>query len=320
MSEPVQLSQLLTLDTNTINGILEQNELGFYSRSDIPDSTKLRKLIMLYKYNLSRSDQIVVSSKYFTKYIKMNDVSLLKTVKNIGRIPKDRTSNITTLVLNDEMNDIIKIVKSKGKTNYERIFNMILLKPDKIAKAYRYLNKYSLLNITVVLAQMINRRIEISPIKTFNEWKNLGIAISKGEKGIGMYVPIPMGHEQKQEQEQKTKKTFTRFRFAKKWFAQSQTSVKNDPPIIDTTGMNIDMLINKIRKIENNVYGTYEQIITLYLRNHLSEEMSRLSAFIILNILGTNQNVSSIYDIRKNIKHYQDLEDMYKIIEKTLKL
>lgn len=70
------------------------------------------------------------------------------------------------------------------------LINEALNNPGKRLEAYNAFYTFSLRNQMLAEWQMVMRGIEISPIKTFKQWKEYGRSVKKGEQAIALLMPM----------------------------------------------------------------------------------------------------------------------------------
>ena len=60
---------------------------------------------------------------------------------------------------------------------------------SKLVSAFKAMKTYSIYNTMYACLQMDMRKLPITPIKTFNQWKSEGYHVKKGAKAIGILFP-----------------------------------------------------------------------------------------------------------------------------------
>lgn len=107
--------------------------------------------------------------------------------------------------------------------------------PGIISKAYSAFHGYSLGNVIAAAFQCDERGIALSPIASFNSWKDKGRFVKKGEKAIALCMPITCkGKKQDAETGADEEFTFNRFVWKNNWFVLGQTEgddYANEPTI-----------------------------------------------------------------------------------------
>lgn len=95
--------------------------------------------------------------------------------------------------------------------------------PGRILEAYTAFHHYSLGNCLAAAWQLDKREIPLSPINTFNGWKNLGRYVKKGEKAIVLCVPLTYKAKKETGAESDTERFIKGFVWKPAFFALSQT-------------------------------------------------------------------------------------------------
>lgn len=116
------------------------------------------------------------------------------------------------------------------KPDWNSLFEQALTQPGVMSKAYSVFYEYSLGNAFLAASQLIDRKLPISPIATFNKWKELGRMVKKGEKAIKLVMPVQVKIKSKGDDDEAgiadkdqvaAKKTI--FILKNNWFALCQT-------------------------------------------------------------------------------------------------
>lgn len=121
------------------------------------------------------------------------------------------------------------------KPDWNSLFEQALTQPGVMSKAYSVFYEYSLGNSFLAASQLIDRKLPISPLASFNKWKELGRRVKKGEKAIALVMPITVKSKSKNEGDdgesdaeiksnpQDNKSGRTIFILKNNWFALCQT-------------------------------------------------------------------------------------------------
>lgn len=120
----------------------------------------------------------------------------------------------------------VAIKNQPAKPHYGKLLNMALNEPGKLASAYTAMHKFSVLNRIIAVQQMVDRGIEVSPLASYGAWRKQGINVLKGEKGIALWMPVPVKDKPKEGEEEETGKMI--FIMKPHWFAMSQTDGWNN--------------------------------------------------------------------------------------------
>lgn len=122
-----------------------------------------------------------------------------------------------------------------NRPDWGKLFLDALSAPGKISEAYSLFHEYSLGNAILAAEQLEARDLPLSPIASFNKWKQLGRCVQKGQKAIALVMPVTVRFKSKDEDEdsageaQADAVTQTRgsgrtiFVLKNNWFALSQT-------------------------------------------------------------------------------------------------
>ena len=76
------------------------------------------------------------------------------------------------------------------RPDWLKLFDSILTEPGLISNHYRAFHNYSLGNQALAIVQLVERGIPISPIASFNGWKQKGRKVKKGQKAIALWMPV----------------------------------------------------------------------------------------------------------------------------------
>lgn len=84
--------------------------------------------------------------------------------------------------------DKMTITKEQRKAQFASLKEAASLVSEDAVKAFlaRTAKKYSQVNVSMILAQKPNATV----VAGFNDWKNAGRSVRKGEKGIAIYAPL----------------------------------------------------------------------------------------------------------------------------------
>ena len=91
--------------------------------------------------------------------------------------------------------------EKSNKLDWNALFEQALTQPGVMSKAYSVFYEYSLGNAFLAASQLIDRKLPISPIASFNKWKELGRMVKKGEKAIALVMPVTVKSKSKDEGE-----------------------------------------------------------------------------------------------------------------------
>ncbi len=103
---------------------------------------------------------------------------------------------------------------------WTQLLEEAVTKPGIISQAYRMFHGYSIGNRMLALFQMLANGIEPGPMAGYKKWQSLGRQVQKGQKAIGIWIPVTYKVKDEETDEEETRLTF-------KWrhcvFAISQT-------------------------------------------------------------------------------------------------
>ena len=77
-----------------------------------------------------------------------------------------------------------------SRPNWSKLFDSILTDPGVLGSYYSAFHDYSLGNQVLAIVQLAERGLPISPISSFNAWKEKGRKVAKGQKAIALWMPI----------------------------------------------------------------------------------------------------------------------------------
>lgn len=80
--------------------------------------------------------------------------------------------------------------EKSNRANWGTLFSDALSCPGKVSEAYSVFHDYSLGNAILAAMQLTVKGLPLSPIASFNKWKQLGRCVKKGEKAIALVMPV----------------------------------------------------------------------------------------------------------------------------------
>jgi hypothetical protein len=117
--------------------------------------------------------------------------------------------------------------KENTRPDWMALLETILTKPGLLGDYYRAFHNYSVGNQLLAVLQLHERGVEVGPIASFNAWKKKGRSVMKGQKAIGLWMPITLTGKSKAKEEEGevTVPGMPRriFVMRNNWFALSQT-------------------------------------------------------------------------------------------------
>lgn len=122
--------------------------------------------------------------------------------------------------------------KEAKRPDWMALLETILEKPGLLGDYYSAFHNYSVGNQVLAVCQLIERQIEVGPIASFNAWKKKGRSVMKGQKAIGLWMPITLSGKAKASDDEGGEPTQPGvprriFVMRNNWFALSQT--QTDP-------------------------------------------------------------------------------------------
>ena len=140
-------------------------------------------------------------------------------------------------------------MSSHTKAVFAALLQKAVLDPGTISEAYRQFHSYSLGNQLLAWGQCLARDIAPGPLATYKRWKALGRQVKKGERGIGLMMPVTVTskpdtkpHLSDTPDEPQTR---TWFVYARRWFVISQT--EGDPvPVPAIPAWNTDQALDTL--------------------------------------------------------------------------
>ena len=119
--------------------------------------------------------------------------------------------------------------------DFSAILQEALTKPGVINQAYRAFHNYSIGNQILAAMQLASRGLALSPIASFNAWKEKGRYVMKGQKAIQMFMPVNVKRQEKESNEGASEGgTFQVFMLRANWFSLEQTEGDDFAPEIKT--------------------------------------------------------------------------------------
>lgn len=114
------------------------------------------------------------------------------------------------------------------EVNFNDLLKEAIEMPGKLLEAYRAFHTYSLGNRILAMSQCIAKGIEISPLATFNQWKEKGRHVKRGSKAIYLCIPITKRYKKlnKETGEEEVIK-YQSYTYKNHWFTLSETEGKD---------------------------------------------------------------------------------------------
>lgn len=120
--------------------------------------------------------------------------------------------------------------KEQARPDWMALLETILEKPGLLGDYYSAFHNYSVGNQALAVSQLYERGIAVGPIASFNAWKKKGRSVMKGQKAIGLWMPITLTGKSKASAEDDNEPAQPGvprriFVMRNNWFALSQTQV-----------------------------------------------------------------------------------------------
>jgi hypothetical protein len=106
------------------------------------------------------------------------------------------------------------------------LLEQAITEPGIVSEAYRRFHRFSIGNQILAAVQLHQRDLPLSPIASFNRWKELGRSVCKGQKAISLWMPLTVKRRDKDDfsgASGDTGEVFTVFKLAPRWFSLEQT-------------------------------------------------------------------------------------------------
>lgn len=115
---------------------------------------------------------------------------------------------------------------------FSPLLNQALTEPGIVSAAYGRFHRFSIGNQILAAIQLQERNLPLSPIASFNRWKELERSVSKGQKALVLWVPITVKRrdtdsEVEEGASNENGRLLTLFRLAPRWFSLDQTEGKD---------------------------------------------------------------------------------------------
>lgn len=108
---------------------------------------------------------------------------------------------------------------------WAELLTQAVREPGIVSECYRRFWNYSLGNQLLAMTQLLDRKIQLGPINTYNGWQALGRQVQKGEKALVLCMPLSSKRDTGEQDEngQAIVKSSVRFTFKPRWFTLAQT-------------------------------------------------------------------------------------------------
>lgn len=118
--------------------------------------------------------------------------------------------------------------KAGLENQFTQLLREALTQPGMVNAAYRAFHQYSIGNQMLAAIQLTMRGLPLSPIASFNAWKKKGRHVRKGQKAIGLFMPVSVKRRDNASADigavgDEEDGTFMVFMLRNNWFSLDQT-------------------------------------------------------------------------------------------------
>ena len=116
--------------------------------------------------------------------------------------------------------------KAGDEDKFLAILQEALSTPGIVNAAYRAFHNYSIGNQLLAAMQLTAKGLPLTPIASFNAWKDKGRFVQKGQKAISLFMPVTVKRKEKADAGQDADSTggaFNVFMLRANWFSLDQT-------------------------------------------------------------------------------------------------
>ena len=176
----------------------------------------------------------------------------------------------------------------KGEVEFLSILQEALTQPGIVNAAYRAFWNYSIGNQILAAMQLTARGLALSPIASFNAWKDKGRSVKKGQKAISLFMPVSVRRKERNdassveaEAEAGEGGAFNIFRLRANWFSLDQTEGAEFVPEVvaptwdaATALAALGITEEPFQSLQGNVlgYATTHRSIAISPLNHLKHK------------------------------------------------
>lgn len=135
-----------------------------------------------------------------------------------------------------------------GGTMYDKftpLLEQALTEPGIVSEAYRRFHRFSIGNQMLAAMQLKQRQLSLSPIASFNRWKELGRSVRKGQKAISLWMPMTIKRQDSSDVDcdhtaSDSGSVITLFKLAPRWFSLEQTEGEDYCEPVEISQWNAD--------------------------------------------------------------------------------
>ena len=106
---------------------------------------------------------------------------------------------------------------------WKSLLEQAVKEPGTVSKAYSAFWNYSTGNQLLAAIECALRNIPIGPLASFMGWKEKGRHVKKGEKAIGLWMPVTRKRKATDDKPTDEAEAYTTFIFRNHWFVLAQT-------------------------------------------------------------------------------------------------
>lgn len=145
------------------------------------------------------------------------------------------------------------------------LLKQALSEPGIVSAAYGRFHRFSIGNQILAAVQLQQRSLPLSPIASFNRWKELERSVSKGQKALSLWMPITVKRRSTAsdgEALDNNERLMTLFKLAPRWFSLEQTEGEDyiepiESPLWDADAAlkGLDITLEHFEFMDGNVQG-----------------------------------------------------------------
>lgn len=151
---------------------------------------------------------------------------------------------------------------------FSPLLKQALTEPGIVSAAYGRFHRFSIGNQILAAVQLQERSLPISPIASFNRWKDLGRSVSKGQKALSLWMPITVKRRATDAGDagdagaDNEERLMTLFKLAPRWFSLEQTEgedyiepIESPQWDADAAMTGLDITLEHFEFMDGNVQG-----------------------------------------------------------------
>src|SRR5207247_1412753 len=106
---------------------------------------------------------------------------------------------------------------------WKSLLEQAVKEPGRVSRAYSAFWNYSTGNQILATIECYMRNIPVGPLASFMAWKEKGRHVKRGEKAIGLWMPVTRKRTITKEDGTEEEAGYTGFIFRNHWFVLAQT-------------------------------------------------------------------------------------------------